>query len=110
MPTASITPSGPRPAVSSIRASATLSTSRVSSVSIPWRRAISSRSGTESTPMTRAAPRWRPIRAANWPTGPSPSTASVPSGGTSAYFTACQAVGRMSDRNRNRSSGARQGP
>ena len=37
-----------------------------------------------------------PTRLANWPTGPSPKTASVPPSGTSAYFTPCQAVGRMS--------------
>lgn len=36
------------------------------------------------------------MRAANWPTGPSPRTASVPPSGTSAYCTACQAVGMMS--------------
>ena len=53
----------------------------------------------------RSAPRWRAIRTANWPTGPSPSTASVPPSATPAYCTACQAVGRMSDRNRNCSSG-----
>ena len=38
------------------------------------------------------------------PIGPAPSTSSVPPSGTSAYFSACHAVGRTSERKRNRSS------
>jgi hypothetical protein len=45
------------------------------------------------------------MRDANCPTGPSPSTSSVPPSGTFAYSTPCHAVGRMSLRNRYRSSG-----
>ena len=49
------------------------------------------------------------LRAANWPTGPSPYTATVPPVGMSAYRAACHPVGRMSDRYRKRSSGGPSG-
>ena len=78
MPTASTTPSGPRPPVISIRVSATSSTSLRSSVSMPCGAASASRSGTRSTPITRPAPSCLAIRVANWPTGPRPRTATVP--------------------------------
>ena len=73
------------------------------------RRDRASRSGTRSTPITRA-PRCWAIRAAMSPIGPSPRTASsVPPSGTSAYSTACQAVGSTSERKRKRSSGGPSG-
>ena len=66
---------------------------------MPRARARASRSGTRSTPITRAMPgRSEAIRVAISPIGPSPSTTSVPPSGTAAYSTACQAVGSTSDR------------
>ena len=44
-----------------------------------------------------------------WPIGPRPNTATLPPSGTSAYRTACQAVGSTSERNRNCSSGVPSG-
>ena len=49
------------------------------------------------------------MRHAIWPIGPSPNTATVPPSGTSAYRTACHAVGSTSDRYTNRSSGGPSG-
>ena len=60
--------------------------------------AIARRSGTRSIPTTRDAPRCSAIRADICPIGPSPSTTTVPPGGTSAYSTACHAVGTTSER------------
>ena len=51
--------------------------------STPCRAAISRRSGTTSTPITRRF-QCLPMRAANCPTGPSPNTARVPPSGGSA--------------------------
>jgi hypothetical protein len=84
MPTASMTLSGPRPPVASMSAFGTSSTARASIASIPCRRASSSRSGTKSTPNTRAAPSSRALRALSWPTGPKPYTATDPPAGMSA--------------------------
>ena len=53
--------------------------------------------------MTRR-PRCRAIRAAMSPIGPEPTTRSVPPSSTSAYSTACHAVGSTSERKRKRSS------
>ncbi len=73
--------------------------------SVSCLRAISSRSGTLSTPITRSAPRYLATRVHICPMGPRPMTAQVLPGSMSAYFTACQAVLTTSERNRNRSSG-----
>ena len=100
MPTASITPSGPRPSVISRMIAGTSSCSEESIASMPWRRAISSRSGTLSTPITVSAPLWRAIRAHICPIGPRPKTATLPPFGIAAYSTACQAVGSTSERKR----------
>jgi len=64
---------------------------------MPRLRNRSRRSGTRSTPITRAPWRWA-MRQAMSPMGPSPITATVPPSGTSAYATACQAVGATSER------------
>jgi hypothetical protein len=98
MPTASITESGPRPAVAS-RTASTTSCCLVESITVtPRARARARRSGTTSEAKTVRAPRWRAIRAAMSPIGPSPSTRTVPPSGMPAYCTACQAVGRTSER------------
>ena len=54
--------------------------------------------------MTRS-PRCSAMRVAMSPIGPAPTTRRVPPSSTSAYSTACHAVGRTSERKRNRSSG-----
>ncbi len=67
------------------------------------------RSVTRSTERT-LCPLRSPIRADMSPIGPAPSTSSVPPSETSAYFSACQAVGSTSERNRNRSRTDPAGP
>ena len=71
-------------------------------------RAISSRSGTRSTPITRQPRVPRSGRPAARPGRARARRACRPRG-TSANCTACQAVGRMSERKRYRSSGTPSG-
>ena len=96
MPTASITESAPRPEVKSCTIVGVIGTQSMTSAQ--YSRARVSRSSTRSTPITRQSPRCDAIRQAIDPIGPSPSTTSVPPLGTSAYSTACHAVGSTSDR------------
>ena len=72
-------------------------------VSAPRAPTRASRSGTRSTTITRTPSR-SAMRVAMSPIGPAPMITSVSSAPTSAYRTACQAVGMTSERKTNRSS------
>ena len=101
MPTASITASGPRPSVSSRTASPTSSScsSRSSDLDAVRSRARSSRSGTRSIADHRSTPRCSAIRGghvADRAEAEHRERAAL--AGSSAYSTACHAVGSTSER------------